>query len=145
MRTPAVSAILAFTFAALLNAQTATTGLISGSVTDPSGAVVPTAVVELTSAGTGLVQKQTVNAAGQYVFPNVQPGDFQLKVSAQGFRTATVGGIHVDVTKSYVQDIRLEVGQVAETVEVTAGTKIELQTVDSTVGTIIPGQALPTM
>jgi carboxypeptidase family protein len=128
-----------------LYGQTATTGLISGTVTDASGASVPSATVEVTNTATGSMQKQSVNSSGQFVFPNVIPGEYTLKVTAQGFRTASVAGLRVEVTKSYVQDVKLEVGQLAETIEVTAEAKAELQMVDSTIGTLIPGKALPTM
>src|SRR5690349_18122442 len=137
--------LLLIVAATVLNGQTATTGLISGTVSDPSGASVPNATVEVTNVATGNTQKQSVNATGQYVFPNVVPGDYTLKITAQGFRTASISGLRVEVTKSYVQDVRLEVGQLAETVEVTAEAKAELQMVDSTIGTVIPGKALPLM
>ena len=141
----AASFLLLVAAALLLHGQTATTGLVSGTVTDASGASVPAASVEITNTATGATQKQTVNASGQYVFPNIAPGDYLLKVAAQGFRTASVSGLRVEVAKTYVQDVKLEVGQLAETVEVTAEAKAELQMVDSTIGTVIPGRALPTM
>ncbi len=145
MRKVCASLLLFFAAAAVLSAQTATTGLISGTVTDPSGASVPTAAVEITNVATGVTQQQAANEAGQYVFPGVVPGEYTLKATAPGFRSASVAGIRVEVTKSYVHDVRLEVGQLTEVVEVTAETRTELQTVDATIGTVIPGKALPTM
>lgn len=140
-----IPVLLLIAGATLLNSQTSSTGLISGTVTDASGASVPSASVEIANVATGVTQKQSVNAAGQYIFPNVAPGEYTLKATAQGFRTASVGGLRVEVTKSYVQDIKLEVGQLTETVEVTAAAQAELQMVDATLGTVIPGKALPTM
>ena len=134
-----------FVAVAVLSAQTATTGLISGTVSDPSGAGVPTAIVEIANVATGVTQQQAANGVGQYVFPGVAPGEYTLKATAPGFRAASVAGIRVEVTKSYIHDVRLDVGQLTEVVEVTAETRTELQTVDSTIGTVIPGKALPTM
>jgi hypothetical protein len=132
-------------FAGFLSAQTSSTGAVSGTVVDSTGAVVPTAAVELTSIATGASQKQTVNESGQFVFPSVPPGDYTLKVTAHGFRTASVAGLRVEVTKNYVQDVKLEVGQLTEVVQVVSEARAELQTVDSTIGNVIPGKALPTM
>jgi protocatechuate 3,4-dioxygenase beta subunit len=78
--------------------QTSTTGLVTGTVTDPSGAAVPDAVVELTATQTGRAFKQTTNAAGQFLFANVSPGEYQLKITARGFRVFSVGGLRVEVT-----------------------------------------------
>lgn len=126
-----------------LLAQTATTALIAGQVNDGSGAAVPGATVELTSKATGTTMKQTTNAVGQYTLANVAPGEYELKVTAQGFRAATVGNLKVEVSKSYTQNFTLEVGQVTETVAVTAEARVELQTVDATVGNTITAKALP--
>ncbi|MBI3210138.1 MAG: carboxypeptidase regulatory-like domain-containing protein [Candidatus Solibacter usitatus] len=128
-----------------LTAQTASSGAVSGTVLDPTGAAVTIAAVELTSSATAAIQKQNVNSSGQFVFPSVAPGEYSLKVTAAGFRVAKVEALRVEVTKSYVQDIRLEVGSLVETVEVVADARTELQTVDSTIGSVIPGKALPTM
>lgn len=128
-----------------LGAQTASTGSISGAVTDASGAAVPSATVEITLIATGATLRQNVSAVGQFVFPGVAPGEYTIRVTAQGFRAAKIDALRVEVTKSYVQDVKLEVGSMVETVEVVAEAKAELQTVDSTIGSVIPGKALPTM
>lgn len=125
--------------------QSGTAGRVGGTITDSSGAAVPNAKVELNSKATGSLLTGQSNAAGQYVFPNVAPGDYTLKITAQGFRVAIVNELKVDVAKSHTHDITLEVGQVSETIEVTAQARAELQTVDATVGTVIPGATLPTM
>jgi len=57
----------------LLPGQTATSGLVRGTVTDATGGVVPGATVELAEVSTGFVQKQVTNEVGQYIFPNVNP------------------------------------------------------------------------
>src|SRR5580765_5325219 len=66
-------------------AQSATTGAVSGTVTDPSGAVVPLATVELTSTDTNAVQTAQTNASGQYTFSSVRPGAYKLTVKMARF------------------------------------------------------------
>ena len=114
-------------------AQTATTGIVLGTVTDPAGGVVAGAKVELTKTSTNESRTTQSNPSGQYVFPNVNPGDYTLKLSKEGFRTSTVA-LRVDVTKSYTMDFKLELGSSSQTVEVQASAQAELQTADAQVG-----------
>ncbi|MCW5981786.1 MAG: TonB-dependent receptor [Bryobacteraceae bacterium] len=127
--------------AGLGSAQTSTTGVISGAVTDISGAVVPGASVEVENLGTGVRQKQVTNASGQYVFSNLAPGQYRLTAMQDGFRTATLPEIRVEVTKAYAHNFILEVGQLTEQVEVVA-TQEGLQIADSTVGNVLAGKSL---
>jgi len=129
-------------------AQSATTGAVSGVVTDPSGAVVPKAEVELLNTGTNAVEKQVTNAAGQYVFPSLQPGTYKIIVKAAGFRTANVNDIPVEVNETTSSPVRLQVGTASQTVEVTAGTIAQLQTSDAQIGNTVSTNAilrLPTL
>jgi protocatechuate 3,4-dioxygenase beta subunit len=71
-------------------AQTASTALVLGTVTDPGGAVVPDATVSLTNTATNETKTLTTNSAGQYVFPGIAPGTYTLKVSKAGFATMRV-------------------------------------------------------
>lgn len=124
-------------------AQTATTGTIVGTVTDNNGAVLSGAEVELVNTATNQSAKILTNQEGQYVFPAVAPGVYALKFSKAGFRKANVANFKVDVAKSYTVPISLEVGDVQQTVEVTATAGVELQTTDSTVGNAIAGKEMP--
>ncbi|HEV2387893.1 MAG TPA: carboxypeptidase-like regulatory domain-containing protein [Candidatus Acidoferrales bacterium] len=135
--------LLALTLApAAAFAQSATTGLVSGTVLDPSGAAIPGAKVSLEQSGTSLALTAQTGATGRYVFPAVTPGDYTLRVAATGFQTGVIAGVHVDVQKSYTQDIQLKVGQTSQTVEVTATTGAVLQTTSATVGTVLGGISL---
>jgi len=142
-----VLTVLLFWLAASLpaQAQTATTGAISGVVTDPSGAIVPGAAAELLETGTKTTRRATTNASGQYIFPNVPPGDYQLTAKMAGFKSVMVKDLKVEVTKSYLLDFRLEVGEIAESVSVEAEIRNELQTVDATVGNVLSGKVLALM
>jgi hypothetical protein len=130
-------------FAAATLAQTATTGTIVGGVTDKNGAALSSAEVELTDTSTNISVKTTTNEEGHYVFPQVVPGVYTIVVSKAGFRKVSVTSFKVDVAKSYTVPVALEVGDVQQTVEVTATAGIELQTTDSTVGNVIAGKEMP--
>src|SRR6266403_762802 len=118
-------------------AQTAASGTVIGTVTDPSGAAVLDARVVLHNKGTNSQTTQNTNAAGQYTFTNVAPGEYQVTAKKDGFRTADVAALTVDVAKSYTLDFKMELGQVSEVVQVEAGAHVELQTTDATVGNVL--------
>src|SRR2546430_4493964 len=115
-------------------AQTANTGVVLGTITDPGGAVIPDATVDLINSATNETKTITTNSSGQYTFPNVAPGTYALKCTKQGFATMTIGNIKVDVTKSYTYDLKLEIRSSQEIVEVSALTQDELKTADAVVG-----------
>ena len=123
-------------------AQTASTAIVLGTVTDPTGAVVPDAKVDLTSVATNETRSAQTNASGQYVLPGITPGTYTLKFAKPGFAITTVSAFKVDVTKSYTFDIKLEIRSSAEIVEVTATSAAELQTTDAVVGGVIGGALL---
>ena len=137
--------LAAFLSAAPAWAQTSNTALVLGTVTDPGGAVVPDATAELTNVATNEVKSVTTNSSGQYVFPNVSPGTFTLKISKTGFAIITFANIKLDVSKSYTYDARLEVSSGKEIVEVSAGAAAELQTVDAVVGNVVGENELMTL
>ena len=131
----------------LVSGQSASTGAVVGTVTDPGGALVANAAVELSSAATSLKLNARTNSDGQYIFPTVPPAEYTITVAAQGFRR-TVLRVRVEVAKSTRGDIKLEVGDLAQHVEVTGGAQAELQTLDSTVGNVITNEEfvrLPTV
>jgi carboxypeptidase family protein len=137
--------ILIFTISAFTasgRAQTATSGTVIGTVTDPSGAAVSNAEVTLKNKATNNQAVQNTNGAGQYTFVNVTPGQYEISVKKEGFRTATVSDLTVDVAKSYNVDVRLDLGSAAESVTVTTEARVELQTTDAQVGDVIGGTTL---
>ncbi len=97
-----------------------TTGSIIGTVLDSSGAAIAGAKVEV--SGSGLVRPQEVssNSVGAYQFQLLPPGSYDLSVSAPGFRNFRERGINLLVGKTVTRDVRLEVGAVTETVEVSS-------------------------
>lgn len=109
---------------------------LSGLVTDASGAVVVSADVVLVDTKTNTRYETHTNASGSYTFPKLLPGPaYKLTVEVPGFQTATVTGIYVGVDTTHTQNIQLNVGNAAVTVEVNAqDANVSLNTTDTTVG-----------
>lgn len=126
--------MLLCTFAVPARAQDVAS--MTGVVTDATGAVVADAKVTLVNTNTSANYETTTNSVGAYTFSNIPPGPgYKVTVSRQGFATETVQNIYLAVSTSHTQNIRLEVGNVAETVEVTGtGSTVSLDTTDTTVG-----------
>ncbi|MGB9465456.1 MAG: carboxypeptidase-like regulatory domain-containing protein [Candidatus Acidiferrum sp.] len=133
---------VACTLPAVSWAQTATTGTVIGTISDPSGAAIADATVVLRNRATNNQVTQTTNGAGQYTFVNVAPGEYEVTVKKEGFRSSTVTSLTVDVTKSYTVDVKLEIGQVTESITVSTEARVELQTTDAQVGDVIGGSTL---
>jgi len=127
---------------ALVLAQTANTGTVMGVVTDPSGAIVPGADVELKDAATGTVRSTATNEVGRFTFVAVKPGTYSVTVSAPGFQKAVVGAQVVEISKSYNLNFSLKIGASTEVVTVTASAGAQLQTLDATLGDTLGGDLL---
>jgi Carboxypeptidase regulatory-like domain len=124
-------------------AQTSTTTL-SGTVYDPSGAVVGGAEVTATNDATGVSFKQVTNEAGLYSFPSIGVGMYSVTVEIPGFKTARATGITLNVGTPAIQNITLELGAAAETVSVEAAT-IPVNTSNATLGNIVERAAVVTL
>ena len=118
-------AVLALTavFSVQMVGQSTLTGDIAGTVTDPSGAVVSGATVSAKSATTGVSQSTTTSASGAFRLPLLKPDTYRLTITQTGFRTASQT-VEVAISAVAIANIKLEVGQTSETVEVTAGTPL---------------------
>ena len=104
-------------------------GTISGTVADPSGASVPSAVVTLTQVRTGQTTTVPTQQDGLYVFPSVEPADYKLDVTAQGFKKYEQAGIALRADQSLTYNIALQVGSEQVTVNVEAsGTQVDTST-----------------
>ncbi len=130
-----------------LYAQSATTGMVQGTVVDPTGAVVPGATVTLTNKTTNVTATTTTDATGRYLFPAVDPGKYSLKVTSTGFQTFMVSSLSVSVTRTDTIPVKLKIGTTAQTVTVKEVAGASLQTTNASIGTTIGGttlQFLPT-
>ena len=118
-------------------AQESQQGTITGFVSDQSQAALVRAEVIVTSQSTGLSRKVLTNSEGLYVIVGLQPGVYNAKVVAQGFKAAEAAGLVVNVGASVRLNFTLEPGQVSETVTVQAD--IGLQTETGEVSNLISG------
>jgi len=91
---------------------------INGTVTDPSGAVIPGAELVLTSVDRQISAKTTTGPDGLYSFPNLLPGAYDLKASAVGFKPLVQRGVAVTINQLARVDVKLEVGTDVQSVEV---------------------------
>ena len=94
------------------------TATILGTVTDPTGASIAGAAVEVRNVGTGMVQATATDAAGRYNVPDLPVGDYEVQASKDGFATVVHKGITLTVGSQNVVDFSLAVGQTQQTVTV---------------------------
>ncbi len=119
--------------------STISTGSIQGTVTDPSGAVVPNAKVTISNKGTAQAFTITASSAGLYSSGPMVPGEYQVRVEAKGFRTSELS-LTVQLGTVSSGSIRLEVGQETQVVEVQAS-EVQINTEQATVqGVVTPEQ-----
>jgi Carboxypeptidase regulatory-like domain len=121
--------------------QSSSTGALTGTVKDSSGAVVPNVTVTATSVGTGQARTSTTDSNGTYKFGFLPPGGYNLKFEASGFNAAEIPSVTVVVTETDVFDEALQVGSQTQQVEVRAETE-QVQTATSTLGTTVGGNTL---
>ena len=126
--------VLAFTvgsaYAVDVNAR------IKGTVTDPSGAVVPGAAVTATNTATGVKYPTKSNGTGDYFFPQLPVGTYSISVSAPGFKTFAATGIVLTIDQEYVEPVKLEVGNQSETLEVAADA-VQVNTTDMQLSNVV--------
>jgi len=109
--------VCAFVFAPISLAQT-NTSVVEGRVTDPSGAVISGCSVVLAGLNTGLRADHAHNETGTFVFPVVPVGSYTLKAIKEGFKTYALSDFRVTVGQRVTQDIKMELGTMAQSVNV---------------------------
>src|SRR5256714_4415393 len=121
--------ILSFSFATLIvlafcafsaMAQSTVTGSIGGTVMNPNKEVVSGATITATNAGTNKADTATTDDSGRFKVPNLQPGEYNVGVAAQGFANFSQQKVIVEVGRETTLDIPLSLGQVTSVVEITA-------------------------
>jgi Carboxypeptidase regulatory-like domain len=115
-----------------LYAQTSSTE-IGGLVTDTSESVIAGAEVTLTRVATAEVRRATTNTDGLYAFPLIEPGEYKVAVEVTGFKTTTISSINVVYQQRARVDVKLEVGEITQSVQVTAEARL-LNTEDAAIG-----------
>ncbi len=133
--------LIAVVLSALLAFGQTETGVITGTVTDPSGAVVPNAQVTVVGANTGVTRTTQTTDTGLYTVSNLQPGIYDVTVAAPGFAqtkqrvTVTVGG-------RAAAELKLQPATASTTVEVTAAGAVEVNTESPTLSQVVTSQSI---
>jgi hypothetical protein len=128
-------------FAATLAFSQGSTAPISGTVSDPSGAAVPAAEVTITNTATGIVVKTVTNEKGEFTAASLPAAIYRVSVNKAGFRAAALDKIELNSGVPANVNIKLEVGQANEVIEVAAGAEI-VQTQSASVSSTIGGRQL---
>lgn len=145
MRRPLVDLFLALLFitavAPCLYSQ-AISGDLYVSVTDPTGAPVAGASLELVNKATGLRQKAQTDVLGGYLFVQLPPGVYTLVVSMEGFQTATLNDVLIRVGQKSRVDVSLKLGAVTESITVSAAAATLLEAESATIGQVITNESI---
>jgi len=136
------SAVLLFLVVSLLFTSFALaqkiSGTLTGTVTDPQGAIVPDATVTITDQGTNSTRTTATGAAGTYSFPELDPGTYTVKVGKAGFREFVTKNVELHVSSVVRVNAQLGIGSASERVEVQA-TGVQINTENGEVGNVITG------
>jgi hypothetical protein len=137
-------ALISFSDKCSAAGQTAATGQIEGTVTDPSKAAVGQATITATNEATGITRTVKSNADGDYAVPLLTPGSYSVTIEAAGFKTQTSQNIIVQVASTATVNIRLQLGGSAEKVVVEASAEI-LQTESAANGGTVNDKTVPAL
>ena len=118
-----------------------TTSRLEGTVTDPQGAMVPGAEIQVINPETGLVLRQVSNERGYWVIPSLPTATYQVTVTKKGFKKATVDRVKIDAGVPATVNVALVLGEMSQVVEVLGGAEV-LQTATATVTSTMVGQQL---
>ena len=136
---------LAFLFMIVMMAAVswaqAPTGAITGTVADPTGAVVAGAIVTVTNPSTNIQRVVKTNSSGIYDVPALMPGNYNLKAEMPGFTTQVRNDIELQVAQVARIDVTLQIGNVTEVVEVAGGAPV-LQTETTDIGTVVENRRI---
>lgn len=119
-------------------------GAIYGSVSDPTGAVVPRAIVRLLDTDRGTQSEIETRNGGFYTFASVRPGHYRMEVEKSGFKLLRLTGITINVQENLEQNLKLEVGSASEAITVEANA-VSVNTNDAAVSTLIDNRFVENM
>lgn len=127
---PQFARLLLLLLLAILPAFSQTVGAsLQGSITDPSGAIIPGAKIEIRNLETGVASSLISDSSGRFREPVLGPGDYEVRVQATGFQTAVHTHLRLAVGQDAVFDVTLQIGATAGEVTVTAAaTRIDTVT-----------------
>ena len=140
-KTARIGIFCGFILIVQLVAWAATTGTISGTLTDPSGAVIPGATVIVTNTAQGVMNKTTTDAKGVYTFPSLPVGTYNLKVEQPGFKPKDRNGLVIDIDSALQIDLTVEMAERIEEVTVLEH-EVQVETASSQLGEVVTGKAM---
>ena len=117
-------------------------GSISGTVQDPTGAVVPGATVTVTNTATKVSQTTQSSSAGVYTFPILPVGQYSVEVSQGGFKPYKRTGLTIDVNTKLQADISLQLGDQSQQVTVQAEAAVQVETQSTQMGDVVNGPVM---
>jgi len=123
-------------FVAQINAQDPF-GSIEGTVKDPQGSIVQNATVAVKNTATNASKTVTTNQDGYYRVLHLQPGVYEIKVSASGFKQSLLDHIQVQVGQTASADVGLQIGGATETVTVTPSADVQIERTDNAVAGVV--------
>src|SRR5438067_2852850 len=112
------------------------TATLQGTVTDQKGAVVPNATITVRNQATSIERTAQTDSSGNYQVAALPVGTYSVVVQAQGFKSAAVSDLNVEVARTLVKDFQLEVGSLEQRVNITADTPV-IETATTSVGQVI--------
>lgn len=119
-----------------------TTADLTGTISDPTGAIIPKATVILANLDTGLKKQTTSSDSGDYTFSLLPPGRYSVNITAPGFKSFSVPSVNLLAGDRVRVNGKLEIGQASESVTVEGSTSTALQTDNSTMITGLAGQSV---
>src|SRR5262245_1222607 len=111
---------------------------VGGRVSDASGALIPGVEVAAKNVNTGIVNTRITNETGTYEFPSLQPGTYTVSATLSGFQTATFNNVKLSQGQQVRLNFTLQVGALAQTVEVLTDADTQLATTTASVGGVLP-------
>src|ERR1700731_2449613 len=132
---------VAFVLIAWGNAFAQTTGTLLGIVSDQNGAVVPSATVKAQNTDTGFTVTVKASSEGSYLIPLLPLGHYSISVEVSGFKTFTRSGVLVPVGQDIRVDVKMEVGEVSQTVAVVSDA-VNIDTANATIGATVEKASL---
>src|SRR5207244_10452341 len=140
MRATLLSVLVAVMFVSVSSPLLAqqVTGTIKGVVTDPSGATIPNATVDIVNKATGLTRTVTTNDGGEYSAPDLPFGVYRVSVKQANFKESVTDNVDLHVSSTAVTNVILQLGSTAEQVTVEAN-EIQVQTDNSQLAGVVDG------
>src|SRR2546425_13082607 len=117
--------------------------VLSGTVSDASGALIPGVEVTAKNINTGITDTRLSNESGNFVFPSLQPGTYTLSAALSGFQTATYNNVVLGQGQQVRLNFSLQVAAAAQSVEVTIAADTLIATTSSSVGNVLTIKDLP--